>query len=84
MLSSVIEVLPGEIVVTAEKRLPNSSGDDVEEARLARRGNLAAWVGHAASVAEDRIRENRKITRNQVRFLLGFFGEPGLPQIPYA
>ena len=78
-LPSMIEVLPGELVVTTEKSPPHTAGDDMKESRLFRRCNLAAWIGHAASVTGAARRGNRKIAQHQVGLLLGYLGVLDLP-----
>jgi len=70
----MIEIPPREFVVAAEKSPSHASGDNMEKPRLVWGRNLAAWIGHAASLAEAGRWQNRKIARHQVRFSPVFLG----------
>lgn len=70
----MIEILSGVVISAAKIGSPNTAADHMEESGLVGRGDLAACIGHAASVAKGEPGGNRKIARNGVRFWLGLLG----------
>ena len=63
MLAAVFVILAGELILATQKRTPNASGDDMEEAGLAFSNDVTAWIGHDAIVAGRKGHAHRKIPR---------------------